>query len=59
MNWENILLPKSSDALLNKAGVKPFSKVQALAAILFWFAAFPAEMRIAMIHEYLNERDDE
>jgi hypothetical protein len=53
MHWESISMPKSAHALLDKAGVRPFSKVQALTAILWWFARLPLGMRIAMIHQYL------
>lgn len=52
MNWESVSMPKCAHQLLDKAAVRPFSKVQGLAAILFWFAIMPLKTRIALIQEY-------
>jgi hypothetical protein len=56
LKWESISPPKFAHSLLDEAGVKPYSKVQGLAAILFWFANLPLEMRIALIRQYPDAR---
>ena len=57
MNWEVISLPPSADALLDKAGVDGFSKMQVLAAILHWFCGSRLQDRVRMVQEYLALND--
>jgi hypothetical protein len=52
MSWQKISIPQSANLLLSKAGVKTFSKTQALVAVLHWFAGFPLKSRVQLIREY-------
>jgi hypothetical protein len=56
VNWSTLYFSNSAIAALNKVGHKPFSKVQALVAILDWFAAQPLHLRVELVHKYLHSQ---
>jgi hypothetical protein len=58
MSWSVLVLRTSPGELLGKADGKPFSKPQALAALLAWFAALPADLQARAVLDYLACRGD-
>jgi hypothetical protein len=56
MCWCAVPIPPSVMPLLPNWGKKGFSKVQALMAILDWFAALPPDVRADLAYRYLHEQ---
>jgi hypothetical protein len=52
MAWLPVSLPDSAEVLLNKTGVKGFSKPQTLAAVLDWFLRLPLSYQAQVARDY-------
>jgi hypothetical protein len=55
MAWLPASVPDSAKLLLNKTGVKEFSKPQALAAIPHWYASLPLVYRVQLARDYADQ----
>ena len=55
MTWFPVSVSDSAKLLLNKTGVKKFSKPQALVAILHWYVSLPLRYRVQLAREYADQ----